>query len=459
MEVKVGNVSEDVVSERKSIRGRIIKLALPSVGENLLQTIFSLVDMMFIGRLGTAALAGAGLANQVNFILVSLMAALSIGTAVIIAQNIGAGNEKAAKNAAFQSLYISLFLSAILFVMAFFFSRRFFYLFNAEPDVIKYAGDYLFWVTVPSFVFVPTFILGSVFRGSGDTRTPFYVMLITNSINIFLDYAMIFGKFGFPRLEVAGAAIATSLSRGIAVVIYTYLLFSGKRDFSLPLKFPRLHFGIVRKIIDIGLPTSLERLSHSVGNLFFATVVLSLGTAALAAHRITINIDSISMNIGLGFMTATTTLAGISMGKGDIQGVKKTTYEAIKIALVAMGIIGVIMVLFPDPFIRLFTDDPVVVARARAAVRIMGCVQPLLGIANILQGALRGGGNTKTPLISTTLGMWLFRVPLSYIFVNFIDLGLGSAWIAMALDISFRAGFLFFNFRRKSNFKRYVLSD
>ncbi len=118
VEETVNVKSNETVNEKREIRKKIITLALPSVGENLLQTIFSLVDMMFIGRLGTAALAGAGLANQVNFIIVSLIAALSIGTAVVIAQNIGASNEKAAKDAAFQSIYLSLILSAILFVLA-----------------------------------------------------------------------------------------------------------------------------------------------------------------------------------------------------------------------------------------------------------------------------------------------------------------------------------------------------
>ena len=459
VEETVNVKSNETVNEKREIRKKIITLALPSVGENLLQTIFSLVDMMFIGRLGTAALAGAGLANQVNFIIVSLIAALSIGTAVVIAQNIGASNEKAAKDAAFQSIYLSLILSSILFVLAIFFSRRLFYLFDAEPDVIRYAGDYLYWITVPSFFFVPTFIFGSIFRGSGDTKTPFYVMMVTNSLNIFLDYALIFGRFGFPRLEVAGAAIATSASRAVAVVIYSYIIFSGKREFSLPFKFPKFKLDVVRKIIDVGFPTSLERLSHSVGNLFFASVVLSLGTAALAAHRITINIDSISMNIGLGFMTATTTLVGINVGNSDIEGAKKTTYEAVKIAAIIMGLVGVVMICFPDIFIRLFTDDVDVVMRARSAVRIIGCIQPLLATSNIFQGALRGGGNVKTPLISTTIGMWLFRVPLSYIFVNFIDLGLGSVWIAMAIDIGFRAIFLFFNFRNRTDFKKYIIQE
>ena len=184
-----------------------------------------------------------------------------------------------------------------------------------------------------------------------------------------------------------------------------------------------------------------------------------MGTAALAAHRITINVDSISMNIGLGFMTATTTLVGVNVGNGDIKGAKKTTYEAVKIAAIIMGLVGVVMICFPDIFIRLFTDDVDVVMRARSAVRIIGCIQPLLATSNIFQGALRGGGNVKTPLISTTIGMWLLRVPLSYIFVNFIDLGLGSAWIAMALDIGFRAIFLFLNFRNRTDFKQYIIQE
>lgn len=446
--------------DKSKIKDGIVKkflnLAIPSVGENLLQTVFSFVDMAFVGRLGALSLAGVGLANQLIFVFLAIMISINIGTNVLVAQNYGAKKIIKTKEIIWQSLYLAILISIGFFIFGLFFSYSVFYPFNGDPALKKLAGDYLFWIITPSIVFVAPFVLGAAFRGIGDTKTPFYITLVANGLNIFLDYVLIFGKLGFPNWGVKGAAIATSISRLVALIIYLFLLFYKKRKFHLTNFFPKLDFNIIKNLIKIGLPASLERFMFSFGNLFFGDVVLSIGTEAFAAHRVSINIESLSFNTGFGFTNATQTLVGQSIGENDEKLAKRYTYTSLKITLLIMGLIGVVLFFFPDLFIKIFTDDIKVIEYARIAVKIISVVQPFFAMVLIFMGSLRGGGNTSSPFWATTLGMYLIRIPISIILVRVLGLGMFGAWLAMALDIAFKGFYLYIVFLKKANFKRYV---
>ncbi|MGC8943282.1 MAG: MATE family efflux transporter [Caldisericia bacterium] len=451
---------QEKLIDKSNIKDGIVKkflnLAIPSVGENLLQTVFSFVDMAFVGRLGALSLAGVGLANQLIFVFLAIMMSINIGTNVLVAQNFGAKKIIKTKEIIWQSLYLAILISIAFFIFGLFFSYSVFYPFNGDPMLKKLAGDYLFWIITPSIVFVAPIILGAAFRGIGDTRTPFYITLVANGLNIFLDYVLIFGKLGFPNWGVKGAAIATSISRLVALIIYLFLLFYKKRKFHLTNFFPKFDFNIIKNLIKIGLPASLERFMFSFGNLFFGNVVLSIGTEAFAAHRVSINIESLSFNTGFGFTNATQTLVGQSIGDNDERLAKRYTYTSLKITLLIMSLIGVVLFFFPDLFIKIFTDDIKVIGFARIAVKIISVVQPFFAMVLIFMGSLRGGGNTSSPFWATTLGMYLIRIPISFVLVRNFGLGMFGAWLAMALDIAFKGFYLYFIFLKRTNFKRYV---
>lgn len=442
--------------EDKDINKEILNLSLPAVGENLLHTIFSFVDMAFVGRLGALSLAGVGLANQLIFVFLALMVAINIGVNVLVAQNYGAGKIEKTKEIVWQGIYFSLILSILFFIFGILFSYRIFYLFSGEIALKKLAGDYFFYIITPSVVFVTPFIFGAIFRGIGDTKTPFYLSLISNSINIILDYVLIFGKFGFPAMGVKGAAIATSLSKGIALLIYLILIFNKKRRFHIEFKLVKFNFEIIKNMFKIGFPASLERFMFSFGNLFFGDIVLKIGTEAFAAHRISINIESLSFNTGFGFTHATTTLVGKAIGREDEDLAKRYTYNSFKITLLIMSFVGIILFFFPNLFIRIFTDDKTVIEYAKIAVKIISVAQPFFAMVLIFMGGLRGGGNTVSPFWATTIGMYLIRIPFAYVLVNLFSLGILGAWIAMAMDITFKGLYLYITFNKRANFKRYV---
>jgi len=451
-------ISKEDLAHPEAIRRKIISLSLPAVGENLFRTIFSFVDMAFVGYIGSTALAGVGLSNQVIFIFMAIMFSLNIGTVVLISQNVGAKREEKARYSAYQSIYLGIFVSIVFALVPIFFSDKIFSLFNTTAELKNFASSYFFWILAPSFVFVLPFMFGAILRGFGDTKSPFKITAFANTLNIFLDYCLIFGKFGFPALGVTGAAIATSLSRGVSILIYLFVLFNRKGKVRLSFRFPKPDFFIIGKILSIGFPASIERFMFTFGNLIFAAIVLILGPKGYAAHRIAINVESLSFNAGLGFAIATTTLVGQVVGFGEMEKAKKVAYEAMKITVVLMGSVGILLFLFPDLLIRIFTREIDVINQARIAVRIVSLAQPLLATIFILSGAFRGGGNTKTPMISTGIGVWLIRIPFSYLFVKIMGLGIAGAWYAVVLDMTFKALFLWISFIKKANFKRHVLT-
>lgn len=257
-------------------------------------------------------------------------------------------------------------------------------------------------------------------------------------------------------MGVKGAAIATSLSKGGSLLIYLILIFNKKRHFHIEFKLVKFNFEIIKNMFKIGFPASLERFMFSFGNLFFGDIVLGIGTEAFAAHRIAINIESLSFNTGFGFTNATTTLVGKAIGREDEDLARRYTYNSFKITLLIMSAVGVILFFFPDLFIRIFTDEKSVIDYARVAVKIISIAQPFFAMVLIFMGGLRGGGNTSSPFWATTIGMYFIRIPIAYILVKLFYLGMFGAWIAMATDIMFKGIYLFIIFNKRANFRRYV---
>jgi putative MATE family efflux protein len=208
------------------------------------------------------------------------------------------------------------------------------------------------------------------------------------------------------------------------------------------------------QILRIGVPTSLEQLFFSVGALVYATIVLQLGTKAYAAHRIALNIESLSFQPGFAFAVAATTLVGQFRGAREDDNAFKASIEAWKIALVFMGTVGICLFLFPVYLVKIFSREKDVINMAVSALRIIAFVQPLLATNMVMAGSLRGSGMSKLPMISNGLGMWIIRIPFSYLFINILKIGFPGAWIAMAMDITFKAIVNFYFFVIKKTWKK-----
>jgi putative MATE family efflux protein len=419
---------------------RVLNLAAPVIGENLLETMLGVVDTLLVAGLGAAAIAGVGTALQVLFFLISALSALAVGSSVLVAQAWGAGDKARASHLARQSLVWSVICSIPLAVLGWALSGPVVAIFGTEPAVTQIGTEYLQVTMATIVVLVTLFIGGGVLRGVGDGRTPMIVTAIANVINVALAYALIYGHWGLPALGAVGSAWATFIARAIALGLLVWALWRGRNGLSIRGGGWLPELRVVRDITRIGVPAALEQVLVSGAFFGLTLLVASLGTLVLAAHRLAFTALSFSFLPGFGFAIAATALVGQSVGARRLEDGAEAARIATRWATVWMGAIGVIFFVFAEPIMRLFSDDPAVVSAGAAGLRIVALSQPFWAIMFVQAGALRGTGNTRFPLIVTGGGIWL-SVLLAWLLVATVGGALGAVWAAF-LAISPAMAFL-----------------
>lgn len=432
----------------REARKSVIQLAWPAVVEQLLVQLFSMADMMMVGGVGPAAIAGIGLTNQPVFLALSAFMALSVGTTALVARFIGAGNGEEANAAARQTLLIVGALGVVATIVIYFFARPIVLFMGAQGDAIGYGITYL---RVIALSFIPQTIgmgVTAILRGAGDTRTPMRYNIIANVVNVILNLLLINGYLGFPRWGVFGAALATAVGRAVGMILALIAITNGKSILHVSLKdrfVPR--FDLIKRMTIIGAPAMLEQVIMRLGIIAFTLVVADLGTNVFAAHQIGISIVGLSFTPGMGFGMAATSLVGRSLGRKRPDWAELYGWQTRRIGNMVAGLMAIVFFLFGRQLASLYTSDPEVIQNAAIALKIIALVQTLQSTQFILAGALRGAGDTRWPLISTMAGVVGVRVVLAFLFVKVLGWGLPGAWIAMACDQSTRSAFIYFRYR------------
>ncbi|NJE75917.1 MATE family efflux transporter [Thermococcus sp. ES12] len=439
---------------------RLWKLAWPAIMGNISQTLLNLVDMMMVGQLGALAVAAVGLGGQVSWFMMPIMAAVATGTLALVARFVGAKDDVNATLALEQSLYLAFLLGIPVMFFGWFLGDDILRIMGAKPDVIALGYKYIKVI----FAFYPIRFAGftafAALRGAGDTRTPMKLGILMNVINATFDYLLIFGKLGFPKLGPVGAAWASGLGITVSFLIGLYLLWSG----NLVLRFKpswSFHLDMAKRILRIGVPTMVERGIFSFYNLLYMSIVTRFGTLALAAHQIGLRVESIAYMPAFGFNVATSALVGQSLGEGNPEKAERTVYEALKMVGIFMGFMAAILIVFPRYLVMPFIspNDPnygEVLRLASIYLIIVGISEIPLGWLFVLGGALRGAGDTKTPMYITATSKLLFRIVPAYLLgfgftiglIHFEGLGVIAAWIAMSLETFTTAALFWWAFKR-----------
>lgn len=280
---------------KTSLQQTIIKLALPAILENVLHTAVWMMDTAMVGRLSAEALSAVGFGAQLAFALVNIIAAMGIGTSALVARYIGAGEPKRANRVVAQSFLISWVLSLFLAVLNFILARPFFSSTMKDPSVISMGISYVKIITTGVAFQIPTMVMNAALRGAGNTRLPMVSALVANTINVVGDYVLIFGHFGFPRMEVQGAALATALAQIVGGVITLSYLILGKDVIRLNLKEAfKIDIAVIKQLSKLSLPSCLEEFSHSGSRLISSIWIASLGTVPFAAHQVAVSAESMS---------------------------------------------------------------------------------------------------------------------------------------------------------------------
>lgn len=432
----------------KEITSKVLHLAGPALAEMLLISFVSMADMMMVGRLGPQAVASVGLTNQPMFFALAIFMALNVGTTALVARFTGANNDADAAATARQSLLITACLAVVVSLLGVFAAPYVLRFMRADADVMQVGIPYFQVVAAGLFFNTVSMGITAILRGSGDTRTPMRINMFINILNVIGNYALIYGHFGLPRLEVTGAGLATTLSRAVAAALFVVILFSGRSRIKLSLRDDyRPNLQVIRRIFNIGLNSAIEQFILRGGQVTFARVVSGLGTAVFASHQIGLNILSLSFMPGQAFGIAATTLVGQSLGAKDPELAAKCGSEARRLGMYVGTFMALLFFLFGRQIAGLYTDNVEVIARTALVLRVYAFLQPAQSTQFILAGALRGAGDTRWPLYSTALGIWGGRVAFSWLFINIFGLGLLGAWLAMALDQLGRSIFISVRFK------------
>lgn len=439
----------DLRSDRLS--RTILGLAAPSVAESMLTTLVYLVDTILISWLNDPiALAAVGLSSTLMWAADGLFQAISVSASAMVARFWGSRDFEAARQVAGQVLVLSVLVALVLMAVLIPIARFFLQVMGGEPDVVAQGTEYIRILLATSIISFPLSVANSIMRATGDTQRPMYITGLMNAWNVVSAYVLIFGLGPVPRLELRGAAIATSSARTLGGIIALWVVFSPKTSIRLRLV-DMLHWdwGLIWRIMRISLPNLGETIVSRLGFILFTRILSALGTVALAAHQVALRIESLAYMPGWGLSVAAAALVGQALGaqKEDVaeHGIRRT----LLMGNGAMAVLGGVFVTLGPAIVRAFgIGEPTLADMATTVIRISAL--ELFGLCSlmILSGCLRGAGDTRTPMIVTLAGTILFRVPITYLFAIVLHGGLRGVWLATAVDWSMRALIMFFLYLR-----------
>ena len=426
-----------------------MKLIIPLIIEQLLAVTVGMADSMMVARVGEAAVSGVSLVDTVNVLLIGLFGAMATGGAVVSAQYLGQKNESAACKAGEQLLMAILSLSLILLAVALLFGNRVLILLfgNVSGDVMDNAKTYLFYSAL-SFPFIAIYnACAALFRSMGNSKVSMIISFIMNMINIVFNAILIFG-FG---IGVAGAAIATLISRTFAAVVMYVLLKNKKHIIHLePLRTFRLNISMIKRILRIGIPNGLENSAFQIGKILVQGIIAGLGTSAITANAIAGTVGGLGVLPGSAVGLALITVVGRCIGASEYDAVKHYTFRLMRFAYICMAIINLILI-FSIPLILNLYGVTEQTAKIATELMIYHCILATLiwPLSFTLPNALRAANDVKFTMWISMISMWVWRIGFSYVLAILFDLGVLGVWIAMTIDWLFRSIFFVVRFMKE----------
>jgi len=442
---------------REELRRRadrdIVRLAWPAVVSQLLATTVSSVDVFMLGRLGTEAVAAAGYTSQYYQLAQGALFGLSAACVALMARAIGAGDPARARHAFAASLSLAFVGAVAIATAGLAFPRDAMHLLGAAPQVVELAVPYFRLTMSSSVLFALALTMESGFRASRNTALPLSIAAGVTVVKLGLNGLLIFGVFGLPQLGLTGAGIATLASQAAGLTLFLAMTRRRGRPESPALRITRADFSGVRALLAetarVSWPAAGERLLINFALFIYYRVLSSYGTPAIAAYTIGVRILAFSWIAPTGISIAASTLVGQALGARDVRVAARAGWRAARLSLIAALPLFIVFILLRDRFAHFFTHDPAVIEPLEPFMVWLGVAQPFLSLHFTLSGALRGAGDTKTPLWSAIFGNWIFRVPLALLVANVLHLPVVWVWGTVVFDHVTRAVWLTWSFRRE----------
>jgi putative MATE family efflux protein len=420
-------------SRRDLTEGSIVRniwhLALPMMIGNVLENTFSIVDMMFVGRLGPSAIAAVGMSGVVLGFLFVVILGIYMGTVALVARFIGAKNPSEAENVAMQSLFLGVFCYTAIAVIGYSLAPFILHILGASEEVVRQGVPYIRIMFLGSFAMIFSVVLGSVLRAAGDAITPLKILALCTLLNIGLDPLLIFGWWTFPRLGVAGSALATVLSRALGAALLLWIFLRGRAVVHLKMTNARVDFPLMWRIMRIGVFSSIQGILRNISGVILTRLVAAYGTYAVAAYMIGMRLQMVVMMPAFGLASAVATLVGQNLGAHKPKRAAETSWITVGLGFAIMTVFGIAYIAFSRSIVGMFNKDPEVVRIGMQYLRICAGAFGFIGLSIILGRALGGAGDTISPMVITAIALLGIRLALSLLFSW--KLGLTGIWLGI----------------------------
>ena len=417
-----------------SLRRAIFLLSVPMVLEMVMESVFAVVDIYFVSRLGADAVATVGITESIVTIVYAIGVGLSMATTALVSRRIGEKKPEEAAKVAFQSILTGLLVSLVIAIPGIIYASELLQVMGATEEMYSSMWGYTAVMLGGNVVIMLLFIINAVFRSAGDAAISMRVLWIANIINLFLDPMLIFGIGPFPELGIMGAAIATNIGRGLAVVYQFYLLFSGKGRVKLSVKDISIHFKTIKQLVKLSLGGIGQNIIATSSWIGLVRIISEFGSEVLAGYTIALRIIIFSLLPSWGISNASATLVGQNLGAKKQARAEKSVWATGKVNMIFMGAVSLIFILFPSMFIQLFIDDILVIKSGALCLRIISYGFVAYGLGMVLVQAFNGAGDTVTPTKINLFCFWLLEIPLAYLFA--ITAGIGETGVYYAIVVA-----------------------
>ncbi len=424
----------------------ILRLAWPAVLSNLAYSMVGLVDIKIVASLGSSAVAAVTTGHRIFWILQAVMIAVTAGTTALVARAWGADDRAEAARITRASMVLCCAIAGVMTLPAVLFADRLVSIFELDAATLDSSAAFIRIMSLFNVAFAISMVIGSALRAAGDTMTPLWIGLVTNVLNVFLVYGLVYGRFGLPAMGVEGAALASGLSLLAGSLVSLFLWRGGY----LRVEFKKGR-AVTRRRVDqlfrIGYPAGLEQAAMQVGFVVFLWIVSLYGTAPYAAYGIGVQILSFSFVVGFGFNIAASTHVGQKLGAGDPKGAEQSGWRAMRLAVATMALLSAVIIAAAESIASFMIDEPEVIRLTVIFIYILGAAQPLMAVDFTLGGALRGAGDTRFPLLTTLAGLVVVRGCVAGL-LALLDFSVEWIFAALLFDYCVKSSLLSLRFRR-----------
>lgn len=416
-----------------SLNRSILLLAIPMVLEMVLESLFAVVDVFWVSRLGSNAIATVGLTESVLTLVFAVGMGLGMSTTAMVARRIGEKDHDGAAVSAVQAIFLGLIASVVMGVPFFIFAPKLLGLMGASPTIIATGVNYTRIALGGSGVVMLLFLNNAIFRGAGDAAIAMRLLWVSNILNLIFDPCLIFGLGPFPKMGVAGAALATFSGRGIGVLYQFYRLARGTERLRILARHMRLKADVLWRLVRVSITGILQFLIGQASWIGLVRIVSLFGAPALAGYTIAIRIVIFYILPSWGLSNAAATLVGQNLGAGHPERARTAVLRTGLWNVIFLGTVGLIFILLAPWLIRLFTSDPSVVPIAVNCLRIFCCGNIAFAYGMVLLQAFNGAGDTLTPTYVNLFGFWILEIPLAWYLAMHTSMRVNGVFVSVVV--------------------------